>query len=58
MLQFVGLQKVRDDWVTELNWTEKVALDMVTSSLGSIGTIIQTECNVFLLMKLLMCPLY
>ena len=31
---------------------------MVTSSLGSTGIIIQTECSVFLLMKLLMCPLY
>ena len=46
------------DKTERLNWTEKVALDMVTSSLGSIGTIIQTECSVFLLMKLLMCPLY
>ena len=26
MLRFMGLQRVRHDWVTELNWTENIYL--------------------------------
>ena len=25
-LQSIGLQRVRDDWVTELNWTEETCM--------------------------------
>ena len=33
VLRFMGSQRVRHDWATELNWTERSLLEMLQSSL-------------------------
>ena len=42
MLQFMGSQKVRHDWVTELNWTEKQRMGF---SGGASGKELTCQCR-------------
>ena len=46
MLQSMGLQRVRHDWVTELNWTEHVSHDIYLGGLFQWLSSKESACNV------------
>ena len=51
MLQFMGLQRVRHDWVTGLNWTEILCcrstnIDTINYFLNSLNHIISLYCQI------------
>ena len=48
MLQSMGLQRVRHDWVTELNWTDEGLVDSADESRTGVGTTI----SLYLVLKL------
>ena len=49
MLQSMGSQRVRHDWVTELNWTDYQLVRTLTTSLGFCEVSLHGLCHISLL---------